>query len=76
MQIISTFLKFFQAVIPEDNPSFAFGVKHSPYLYNGRELGRERYVSAKTEMTNGNSGGEFRQRSGTFTKTTVVSNGA
>ena len=77
LQIISTYkFLFFQAVIPEDNPSFAFGVKHSPYLYNGRELGRERYVSAKTEMTNGNSGGEFRQRSGTFTKTTVVSNGA
>ena len=68
-----------QAAIPDEKPSFAFGVKHSPYLYNGRELGRERFVSAKTEMTNGNgNGGEFRQRSGTFTrdKPTVLSNGA
>merc|ERR1712079_413089 len=30
----------YEAVIPEDKPSFAFGVKHSPYLYSGRELGR------------------------------------
>jgi len=39
----------------KDEPSFAFGVKHSPYLYNGRELGRERWVSTKTEMVNGDS---------------------
>merc|ERR1712111_164369 len=71
----------YEAVIPEDNPSFAFGVKHSPYLYNGRELGRERWVSTKTEMVSGDSGlngGEFRQRSGTFTrdKPTVLSSAA
>ena len=71
-----------QAVVPDEKPSFAFGVKHSPYLYNGRELGRERWVSAKTEVVNGvngNSGaGEFRQRSGTFTrdKPTVLSSAA
>merc|ERR1711992_236718 len=72
----------YEAVIPEDKPSFAFGVKHSPYLYSGRELGRERFVATKTESvsnghSNGDSGanGEFRQRSGTFTrdKPTVLS---
>merc|ERR1712186_31347 len=72
----------YEAVIPEDKPSFAFGVKHSPHLYSGRELGRERFVATKTESvsnghSNGDSGanGEFRQRSGTFTrdKPTVLS---
>ena len=60
-----------QAAIPDEKPSFAFGVKHSPYLYSGRELGRGRIVSTKTEEVNGHNGhtnGEFRQRSGTFTK--------
>merc|ERR1712107_59190 len=62
-----------QAVVPDEKPSFAFGVKHSPYLYNGRELGRDRWVAAKTEVVNGHmngdsSAGGFRQRSGTFTK--------
>ena len=78
------FSSLFQVKIEEtvkDEPSFAFGVKHSPYLYNGRELGRERWVSTKTEMVNGDSGmngGEFRQRSGTFTrdKPTVLSSAA
>lgn len=80
---IEKFLEFtFQAAIPDEKPSFAFGVKHSPYLYNGRELGRERFVSAKTEVVNGHGGqnghGEFRQRSGTFTreKPTVLSSAA
>jgi len=63
----------YEAVVPDEKPSFAFGVKHSPYLYNGRELGRERWVAAKTEVVNGHmngdsSAGGFRQRSGTFTK--------
>merc|ERR1712198_589210 len=72
----------YEADVPDEKPSFAFGVKHSPYLYNGRDLGRERWVSAKTEMvngtTNGTNGGEFRQRSGTFTrdKPTVLSSAA
>lgn len=26
-------LLFLQAIIPEEQPSFAFGVKHSPYIY-------------------------------------------
>ena len=56
-----------QAVVPEENPSFAFGIKHSPYMYNGRELGRERWVSTKTETVDV-KGGEFRERSGTFTR--------
>lgn len=55
-----------QVAVPDENPSFAFGIKHSQYMYNGRELGRERWVSSKADM--GTNGGEFRQRSGTFTR--------
>jgi len=60
----------YEVAVPDENPSFAFGIKHSPYMYNGRELGREKLVSSKADMDT--NGGEFRQRSGTFTRNKPV----
>ena len=57
----------FKAIIPNEDVSFSFGVKHSPFLYHGSELRRERSLSMKKEMLNENDG-EFRQRRGTFTR--------
>merc|ERR1711971_794305 len=42
----------YEAIIPNEDVSFSFGVRHSPYLYDGNK--------------NGNS--FFRSRSGTYTK--------
>lgn len=57
----------YEAVIPDEQPSFAFGVKHSPYLYSGKPLNGDRWISAKTEQVK-QSETEFRPRSGTFTR--------
>ena len=57
----------FKATIPNEDVSYSFGLKHSPYLYHGSEMRGERSLSTKTERLNGNVG-EFRQRSGTFTR--------
>ena len=57
----------FQAIIPEEQPSFAFGVKHSPYMYSGKQVSGDRWVSSKTEAVSQNTE-EFRPRSGTYTR--------
>jgi len=57
----------YEAIIPEEQPSFAFGVKHSPYMYSGKQVPSERRVSSKTEMVQ-QTEEEFRPRSGTFTR--------
>merc|ERR1712106_265793 len=57
----------YEAIIPEEQPSFAFGVKHSPYMYSGKQVSGDRWVSSKTEAVSQNTE-EFRPRSGTFTR--------
>jgi len=57
----------YEAILPEEQPSFAFGVKHSPYLYSGKQVTGDRWVSTKTEMGQKREE-EFRPRSGTFTR--------
>jgi len=57
----------YEAIIPDEQPSFAFGVKHSPYTYSGKQVNGDRWVSTKTETVNQTSE-EFRPRSGTFTR--------
>ena len=49
----------FQAVVPDEQPSFAFGVKHSPYIYKGKE----QLVTQSQQQQE-----EFRPRSGTYTR--------
>ena len=56
-----------QAIIPEEQPSFAFGVKHSPYLYSGKQGNGDRWVTPKTEAVK-QTEEEFRPRCGTFTR--------
>ena len=56
-----------QAIIPEEQPSFAFGVKHSPYMYSGKQVNGDRWVTTKTETVK-QTEEEFRPRSGTFTR--------
>ena len=56
-----------QAIVPEEQPSFAFGVKHSPYLYSGKQVTGDTWVSTKTEMGQ-RTEEEFRPRGGTFTR--------
>ena len=55
-----------QAIVAEDKPSFAFGIKHSPYMYSGKTVNGDRWISAKTETVVDSE--EFRPRSGTFTR--------
>merc|ERR1712156_996309 len=43
----------YEAQIEDDSSYFSFGVKHSPYLYSGKDI---------------SNGSSFRSRSGTFTK--------
>jgi len=57
----------YEAIIPEEQPSFAFGVKHSPYLYSGKQVTGDHWVSTKTEMGQ-KTEEEFRPRGGTFTR--------
>jgi len=57
----------YEAIIPEEQPSFAFGVKHSPYMYSGKQVNGDHWVSTKTE-TFRQTEEEFRPRSGTFTR--------
>jgi len=57
----------YEAIIPEEQPSFAFGVKHSPYMYSGKQVSGDRWVSSKTEAVSQNTE-EFRPRSGTYTR--------
>ena len=64
---IMNHILFLQAILPEEQPSFAFGVKHSPYLYTGKQVTGDRWVSTKTEMGQ-KTEEEFRPRSGTFTR--------
>jgi len=54
----------YEAIVPEEQPSFAFGVKHSPYLYSGKQVTR---VSTKAEVGR-QTEEEFRPRGGTFTR--------
>jgi hypothetical protein len=57
----------YEAIIPEEQPSFAFGVKHSPYMYSGKQVNGDRWVTTKTETVK-QTEEEFRPRSGTFTR--------
>ena len=60
-------LLYLQAIIPEEQPSFAFGVKHSPYMYSGKQVNGDRWLTTKTETVK-QTEEEFRIRSGTFTR--------
>jgi len=31
----------YEAIVPDEQPSFAFGVKHSPYIYAGKQTVEE-----------------------------------
>ena len=53
-----------QAIVQEEQPSFAFGVKHSPYLYSGKQVTGG---STRAEMGR-QTEEEFRPRGGTFTR--------
>merc|ERR1711892_336218 len=57
----------YEAIIPEEQPSFAFGVKHSPYMYSGKQVSGDRWVSSKTESVS-KSTEEYRPRRGTYTR--------
>jgi len=57
----------YEAIIAEEQPSFAFGVKHSPYIYSGKQVNGNHWASTKRETIK-QSREEFIPRGGTFTR--------